>query len=158
MLRSGSREQVRGEPVPAESITLTCCNADVIRNGALTRGFSFSGPSLKTFVGLPVFLLASGVQHDCHLYLASLKKYSLPSHAAFRSIVAPHYLAECLIYVSLVVVAAPQGLVLNRTLLAALCFVAVNLGITSSHSRRWYASNFGEDKVAGKWNMVPFLY
>ncbi|KAJ4304404.1 hypothetical protein N0V88_002017 [Collariella sp. IMI 366227] len=45
-----------------------------------------------------------------------------------------------------------------RTLLCALIFVAVNLGVTASGTRKWYADKFGTGPVANKWNMIPFVF
>lgn len=115
-------------------------------------------PSLRTFLCLPLFLFASGVQHDCHHYLFSLKKYSLPTHPLFRTIVCPHYTAECVIYLSLALLAAPPGELVNKTLLAALGFVAVNLGVTAGTTKNWYMQKFGADAVRDRWNMLPGVY
>ncbi|PYH95017.1 3-oxo-5-alpha-steroid 4-dehydrogenase [Aspergillus ellipticus CBS 707.79] len=115
-------------------------------------------PSLRTFVCIPIFLVASGLQHDCHHYLFSLKKYTLPSHPVFLRIVCPHYTAECVIYLSLALLAAPQGEVLNKTLLSALVFVGVNLGVTAANTKQWYMRRFGEESVRERWNMIPWVY
>lgn len=115
-------------------------------------------PRLKTFVGLPLFLIASGIQHDCHGYLASLKKYTLPRHPAFGRLIAPHYFTECVIYLSLSVIGAPPEQLFNGTMLCALVFVVANLGVTAQTSRQWYIRRFGEQSVAGKWNMIPAIF
>ncbi|RAL09985.1 putative 3-oxo-5-alpha-steroid 4-dehydrogenase [Aspergillus homomorphus CBS 101889] len=115
-------------------------------------------PSLRTFVFLPVFLIASGLQHDGHHYLFSLEKYTLPTHPLFHRVVCPHYTAECVIYLSLAFMAAPRGELINKTILAALAFVTINLGLTTANTRRWYTQKFGEDSMKGKWNMIPGIY
>ncbi|KAL4911250.1 hypothetical protein BDW74DRAFT_172717 [Aspergillus multicolor] len=115
----------------------------------------FSG---RTLLSLPIFLVASGIQHDCHHYLFSLKKYTLPTHPMFSWILCPHYTAECIIYLSLALLAAPGGEIFNKTLLSAVFFVAVNLGVTASTTRQWYRQRFGEGAVQGKWNMIPLIY
>jgi 3-oxo-5-alpha-steroid 4-dehydrogenase 3 / polyprenol reductase len=117
-----------------------------------------SAPSLSTFIFLPVFLLASGIQHDAHFYLNSLRKYALPSHPAFQSIIAPHYTAECAIYLSLALLAAPKGHFINRTLLAALTFVVIELGVSADTSKRWYIQKFGTEQVAHRWRMIPGIW
>ncbi|OGM44620.1 protein DFG10 [Aspergillus bombycis] len=117
-----------------------------------------NAPSLRTFLCLPIFLFASGLQHDAHHYLFSLKKYTLPSHPLFRSIVCPHYTAECAIYLSLALLAAPQGEMINKTVLSAVVFVTVNLGVTASETKRWYMQKFGENSVRERWNMIPWVY
>ena len=106
---------------------------------------------MRTFLGILLFILASGFQHDCHAYLASLKTrkpsptsapaspnpssatastYKLPEHPAFAYLIAPHYTAECLIYLAL----APGCHAIRRLdqLDASLC-----LGIRSSQLGRY---------------------
>ena len=120
--------------------------------------FRIAYPSLKTLLGLPLFLVASGIQHDCHSYLASLKKYTLPEHPLFNTVVCPHYLAECVIYLSLAIISAPPGLWMNRTVTAALVFVVANLSVTASDTKTWYGNKFGKDKVAHRWVMLPGVW
>lgn len=115
-------------------------------------------PSLRTFICLPIFLIASGVQHDCHQHLFSLKKYSLPTHPVFRTIVCPHYTAECAIYLSLALLAAPPGEFVNKTLLCTVFFVIVNLGVTAGTTKKWYMQKFGADSVQSRWNIIPGVY
>lgn len=127
-------------------------------------------PSAKSFMGILLFMLASGFQHDCHAYLASLKtskkednrestsSYRLPEHPAFNVSLTPHYFAECLIYLSLAIVAAPQGRLLNATLVCTLIFVMVNLGVTAVGTKKWYEQTFGARAVEGKARMIPMVF
>ncbi|KAJ5551601.1 hypothetical protein N7535_000454 [Penicillium sp. DV-2018c] len=117
-----------------------------------------NAPSMKTFFLVPVFLVASGLQHDSHHYLYTLKKYTLPEHPMFRGIVCPHYGAECVIYLSLALLAAPRGEWINKTMLSCLAFVAVNLGLTARNTKQWYTQKFGQDSVQGWWLMIPYVY
>ncbi|KAK1827923.1 hypothetical protein QBC39DRAFT_313958 [Podospora conica] len=112
----------------------------------------------KVAVAVPVFVFAWVNQHRCHKHLAGLKKYSLPSDGLFRHLVCPHYACECLLYFSLAVAGAPEGRWVNRTLLCATAFAVVNLGVTAAGTRRWYADKFGQEAVAKKWNMIPFVF
>lgn len=107
---------------------------------------------------LAVFFAAWLKQNECHRYLASLKKYTLPSQGMFAYFVCPHYTCECVIYLAISFMAAPQGALFNWSVLCGLAFVAVNLGGTASGTRQWYAQKFGADKVAGRWNMIPFVF
>lgn len=144
--------------------------------------FSIEAPSIRTFLSLAIFMFASGIQHDCHAYLASLKtsssktagaataptptatatatkpSYKLPDHPAFHPTLTPHYLAECTIYLSLAALAAPPGEWLNGTLICALLFVAVNLGVTAHGTHEWYERKFGKSALEGRWKMVPFVF
>ena len=113
---------------------------------------------MKTFIAVPIFILASGVQHDCHEYLASLKKYTLPQHPMFRMVVCPHYTSECVIYIAIAIVAAPKGQLVNKTILAGLGFVVSNLAVTADSTRKFYLEKFGVDKLKGRWRMVPNVY
>lgn len=129
---------------------------------------TLTGPTLRTIIGVLIFILASGMQHDCHAYLASLKKtakggeskseYKLPDHPAFNISLTPHYFAECLIYASLSILAAPQSGWVNWTFVAALFFVAVNLGVTADGTRKWYREKFGTEAVSGRARMIPSVY
>ena len=119
---------------------------------------TYSAPSPRTILTLPIFILASGIQNDCHGYLASLKKYTLPIHPIFKLLICPHYSAECLIYLSLAVISAPKGAWVNRTLFTAFLFVVANLSVTASGTKRWYEGNFGKEAVRGRWTMVPFVW
>jgi 3-oxo-5-alpha-steroid 4-dehydrogenase 3 len=142
------------------------CSSDVIflhLASLLRESFEFGhltieAPSIRTFVGCLMFIVASGVQHDCHSYLASLKKYSLPEHPVFGRIVCPHYFVECVIYFAMSIVAAPGGCMLNWTIVCALVFVGVNLGVTADGSRDWYMEKFGAASMSGKWRMIPFAF
>jgi 3-oxo-5-alpha-steroid 4-dehydrogenase 3 len=114
-----------------------------------------SAPSPCLWLCLPAFLIASLVQNRAHAHLASLKKYTLPSHPAFEKILCPHYTAECVLYLAVTFLAAPQGHLVNSTMLSATLFVVVNLGITADISKAWAMEKFGEERIKGKWRMVP---
>jgi 3-oxo-5-alpha-steroid 4-dehydrogenase 3 len=118
----------------------------------------FSTPSLKTAIAIPLFVLASAVQHECHKHLASLKKYTLPDTGFFQYVVCPHYTSECIIYATIAIAAAPTGRVMNRTVLAGLGFVISNLAVTADSTRKWYVEKFGEEELRGRWRMVPCVY
>lgn len=130
---------------------------------------TIKAPSLRSIVAILIFILASGLQHDCHAYLFSLKtktkskseggEYTLPTHPAFTRIIVPHYTAECLVYFALALIAAPSSSWgLNGTLACVLVFVVVNLGVTAEGTREWYVQKFGHDKIAGRWRMLPGVW
>ena len=134
------------------------CSAAAISDPAAPRHRDDAQSLLKMTVALPAFLFAWVNQYRCHKHLAGLKKYSLPDGGMFRHYICPHYTCECLLYLSMAIATAPRGAWCNRTLLCALAFVAVNLGVTASGTRKWYAEKFGIGPVAGKWNMIPFVF
>ncbi|KAM5351356.1 hypothetical protein ACJ41O_004079 [Fusarium nematophilum] len=107
---------------------------------------------------LALYFVSCLKQNQCHRYLASLKKYTLPSEGWFEYLICPHYTCECLLYVAIAWVAAPPGHLFNTTVLCGLLFVAVNLGATAHGTKKWYATKFGADKVAGRWTMIPLAY
>lgn len=124
---------------------------------------------ISNIAALVLFVQASAGQHQAHKHLFELRTksrdaqdasspYSLPSHPLFRTTLTPHYACECLIYFSLCIVAAPAGALVNRTLLCALVFVAVNLGVTADGTREWYAERFGVEAVKGKARMIPKVW
>lgn len=97
------------------------------------------------------------MQYQCHRYLAGLKKYSLPEDGLFRYLVCPHYTCECLLYLSLAIVAAPEGQWCNQTLACAVLFISTNLGVTANGTKVWYGERFGS-QVQGKWKMIPVVF
>jgi len=109
---------------------------------------------------VPVILYAWYYQNWCHRYLASLKKYSVPSQGRFQILVCPHYTFECLIYLAMAVAGTPSRgpTTWNRTMLWAVLFIASNLAMTARGTRRWYAEKFGEKSVSGKWTMFPYVF
>lgn len=115
-------------------------------------------PSMRSLLFLPIFLLASGIQHDAHTHLATLRKYSLPTHPMFQLVVCPHYTAECVIYLSMALLGAPPGQWFNWTIVAALVFVTTNLGVTAKGTKQWYADKFGLEAVRRRYTMVPFVW
>ncbi|KAI0460697.1 hypothetical protein F5B21DRAFT_18578 [Xylaria acuta] len=124
-------------------------------SGQSCPGIEF--PPLKSVIASFVFLIAWFMQYRCHRYLAGLKKYSLPDEGLFRYLVSPHYTCECLLYLSMAVLAAPEGHMYNRTLVCAWLFVSVNLGVTANGTKIWYGEKFGK-KVQGKWKMIPVVF
>jgi len=132
--------------------------ATLLSNELSFQRIVFSNPSWKTFIALPLFLLASGIQHVCHAYLANLKKYTVPEHPFFQHIYCPHYTCECMIYLALAILGAPQGEFLNKTICTVLLFEGANLGVTAESTRVWYCGKFGAQKVQGRWRMLPFVY
>lgn len=150
---------IRGLLIAIWNILTVRPSADALLSAeSVASSISMSALSPKAIIGIPIFILASGIQHDCHAYLASLPKYTLPIHPIFQSFICPHYTAECLLYLSLAFIAAPQGALINRTMFTAFVFVSANLTVTAATSKEWYERKFGKEAVAHRWIMVPGLY
>lgn len=132
-------------------------------------------PTFRTLCGVATFAVASAIQHKAHVHLARLPKhpnYILPTHPLFRDVLCPHYTAECLIYLSLAALAAPQAYSgrlhdlptssshrwLNQTIASSLLFVVVNLGVTARGTRNWYQERFGKEAIQEKRRMVPGIF
>jgi 3-oxo-5-alpha-steroid 4-dehydrogenase 3 len=115
----------------------------------------------KTLVCTWFFFYASFKQNQYHRYLASLPKYTVPAESVFRTTIAPHYMAECGIYLSLVLLQAPdeQGRS-NWSLLCALVFVIVNLGVTADETKKWMMAKFPERRkeIEMRWRMIALLW
>ncbi|KAI1777883.1 hypothetical protein F4818DRAFT_328544 [Hypoxylon cercidicola] len=122
------------------------------------RTFAAATLSFNIIFGVLAFLVSWSMQYRCHSYLSGLKKYSLPEKGLFKYIVCPHYMCECALYLSLALVAAPRGRLYNRTLICALLFVTVNLGVTANGTKKWYTEKFGREMVQGKWRMIPLVF
>ncbi|KAL6908828.1 3-oxo-5-alpha-steroid 4-dehydrogenase domain-containing protein [Trichoderma evansii] len=130
-------------------------------SGAILKSWESPQPihfTPQIIIGAAIFVFAASQQNKCHRYLASLKKYTLPSEGWFQYLVSPHYTFECLVYVGLAVAGAPKGAFFNRSVLYILLFVVSNLGMTAYGTKKWYAEKFGADKLVGKWNIIPFVF
>lgn len=129
---------------------------EVMSSPSLLRPISL----FKLVVTLFIFGMATRAQHDYHVYLANLPKYTLPDRWMFRYIVAPHYTAECAVYLSLAILSAPASHLLNRTMLCTFMFVLVNLGITADGTKTWMLGQFPQRKtdIQRRWRMIPLLW
>lgn len=142
----------------AMSIAVWVEGAASLQASAESRGIRVDSLDLKLVAGSVLFLWASKQQHDAHAYLFGLKKYTLPTQGFFRHIVCPHYTFECVIYLALSILAAPEGKWVNKTVLCAMVFVGVNLGVTAAGTKEWYAMKFGREAVERRVRMVPFVW
>ncbi|GME25261.1 3-oxo-5-alpha-steroid 4-dehydrogenase [Neofusicoccum parvum] len=142
----------------AMSIAVWVEGTPALQASADNRGSTLPPLDLKLVAGASLFLWASKQQHDAHAYLFGLRKYTLPTQGYFQTLVCPHYTFECLVYLALSIVAAPEGAWLNKTVLCALGFVGVNLGVTAAGTKEWYATKFGRETVEHRARMVPFIW
>lgn len=111
---------------------------------------------------VPAILMAHALQHSYHAYLYRLRTenngYQLPSHPLFPNLLCPHYSCETAIYALLSVLAAPEGRLLNWTLVCGTIFVATNLGVTAVGTKGWYMEKFGVEKVGPRKCMLPGIW
>jgi len=112
----------------------------------------------KALLGVTLFIVASIVQNRAHARLASLTSYQIPPGKLFRHVLCPHYTAEIIIYLCFAILAAPQGKLLNGTMVAALVFVVANLSVTAVGTRQWYLKHFDAADVGRRARLVPFLW
>jgi len=113
-----------------------------------------------------MFVMASNWQHQCHAYLASLPKYTLPTHPFFNKLVCPHYTFEAAIYLALALMGAPmaggpaamQILPLNYTMMCVVVWVIAQLGCVASETKKWSEEKFGKEKMAGKNLIIPGVW
>ncbi|ENI09395.1 hypothetical protein COCC4DRAFT_187106 [Bipolaris maydis ATCC 48331] len=111
---------------------------------------------------VPAVMTAQMLQHSYHAYLYRLrtesKGYQLPSHPMFPNLLCPHYTCEVVVYALLSLIAAPDGSLVNWTLVCGAIFVATNLGVTAVGTKEWYMAKFGADKVGSRKRMVPAMW
>ena len=63
-----------------------------------------------------------------------------------------------MIYLSLAIISAPAGAIINKTMFTAFIFVATNLAMTASMTKEWYERKFGKEAVAKRWKILPSVY
>ncbi|KAF9134115.1 hypothetical protein BG015_003456 [Linnemannia schmuckeri] len=146
----------------------------------------------QCLLGLMMFIWASWHQYNCHVILANLRPkpvkeedkpkkqdYKVPFGDWFQYMVAPHYSAEMLIYLSLYLMASSSPMTANSsvapTLLYAFAWVVANLGIVARETDQWYRTRFGaryaaigssagtakasrSGRAPRRYILVPFIY
>ena len=161
MWQSGSKEVVC-------SFTFCVSKTSNLEIAALITDphLSFNLATYRQLIGkdiLPTCLFFFGTitQYRAHRHLASLPSapnYALPTSVEFNRTFAPHYFAECLIYLALALLAAPEGQTINKTITSALVLEVINLGITANETYKWYEQRFGVEKVRGRARMIPGVW
>lgn len=110
-------------------------------------------------VYITVFLLAAIDQHQNHIHLSQLIKYSTPSFRLFQYSSSAHYFDEILVYVLVFLISYQKysfGEKLSPTdfnFLVILLFVIGNLSVTAIATRDYYLSKFKDYQV--KWSIIP---
>lgn len=114
-------------------------------------------------VGLSLFVWASVHQHRCHKILANLRtrrnnsdhSYHLPKGDWFEYVSSPHYLAEVLIYMALLVFFAATDWGTNWWLVVA--FTTSTLLLSARQVHLWYKLKFKDHPT--RWKIIiPGLY
>ncbi|GMI83562.1 Polyprenol reductase 2 [Hibiscus trionum] len=112
------------------------------------------------WVGSAIFLWGWIHQFRCHAILGSLRahgeeadEYVIPKGDWFEIVSCPHYLAEIVIYVGLVVASGGT----DMTIWLLLAFVVENLGFAAAETHRWYLGKF-EDYPRSRFAIIPFLF
>lgn len=142
------------------SVVSTAIVAEYSAAPSLTGQYSMSTFDITVVLLTTVtFIVASLWQYLYHAYLASLRKYTLPQAYGASYIVAPHYTADCLIYLCLTILSAHGGFI-NWTMMTVLIFVVVNLGVTADGTQKWMLSKFRDQHslVRCRWKMLPGLW
>ncbi|KAG2705837.1 hypothetical protein I3843_05G065900 [Carya illinoinensis] len=114
----------------------------------------------RQWVGAVIFFGGWVHQRRCHAILGSLRdhveqvdEYVIPHGDWFEIVSSPHYLAEIVIYASLVV--ASGGADLTIWLLFA--FVVANLVFAAAETHRWYLRKF-DNYPSNRFVIIPFIY
>lgn len=102
------------------------------------------------------------LQSYSHYKLSVLRRngvYKLPKEWPFNYILCPHYLAECLFYISLscntnmllcTIFVILEMVVLGKNVL----YINVNVGNSNKH---WYQANF-PGKLATRYSLLPYIF
>lgn len=109
------------------------------------------GSSLVSFLGAVLFSMGSIVQLQCHSYLATLPKYTLPTKYPFDILIAPHYTAEIVIYTGILLTN------INLSTFANLLWLPIDLGVAAESQANWYARKF-PDKYREKYRILPMIW
>ncbi|SCU95879.1 LAME_0F13894g1_1 [Lachancea meyersii CBS 8951] len=119
--------------------------------------YAASTSSPETWSSLPVrclalllFALASWDQHENHLHLSKLRKYTLPTYGLFRIVASAHYFDEFLLYFALTLFTGASA-----KLLVCLLWVIANLSFSAVETRAWYLQKFTESTP--RFAILPYM-
>ncbi|GLT86136.1 hypothetical protein SLE2022_042980 [Rubroshorea leprosula] len=114
---------------------------------------------LLHWIGAAIFFWGWIHQRRCHVILGSLRsrpgeidKYVIPRGDWFEIVSSPHYLAEIVIYVGLLI--ASGG---DLTVWLLFGFVVANLAFAAAETHRWYHSKF-DNYPRNRRAIIPFVY
>ncbi|KAG2298181.1 hypothetical protein Bca52824_034653 [Brassica carinata] len=111
-------------------------------------------------IGGAIFLWGWLHQRRCHAILGSLrenpsqaKEYIIPHGDWFEIVSSPHYLAEIVLYVGLLIASGGTDI----TIWLLVCFVVGNLSLSAGETHRWYLRKF-ENYPAYRNAIFPYVY
>lgn len=115
-------------------------------------------------VAILIFLWASYHQHVCHKILASLRtatdqkggkqRYSQPDGDWFELVSSPHFLAEILIYMAMMLCFVVTDVWTSWWLI--LVYLVSTLGLSARQTHTWYKQKF-EDYPTHRYAMLPWI-
>jgi hypothetical protein len=101
---------------------------------------------LRMIIGISLFAIGNYHQHKAHVILANLrstnaiKQYFIPYGDWFEYVSCPHYLAEILLYFSMMIM-VPSSI----NMWGLWSFVTINLTSTGINTHAWYKNKFGNE-------------
>ncbi|XP_047068632.1 polyprenol reductase 1-like [Lolium rigidum] len=110
------------------------------------------------WIGAVIFIWGSLHQTRCHAILGSLRdnkdsdEYVIPCGDWFSRVSCPHYLAELVIYLGMLI--ASGGSDISVWFLFA--FVITNLSFAAVQTHKWYLQKF-EDYPRSRYAIIPFV-
>ncbi|CAK4161608.1 unnamed protein product [Aphanomyces euteiches] len=129
----------------------------IVDEGAITPLSWHWMDIIQFVVGTALFLVASMHQMKCHVVLMAIKSkggYGLPSGGWFELTWSPLYLAEVLLYVSLVFVTQCR----NQNVIWIALWVAVNQSISAIRTKEWYLKTFPQAAAMRRATLIPYVW
>ncbi|KAG6527774.1 hypothetical protein ZIOFF_009903 [Zingiber officinale] len=113
----------------------------------------------QQWIGAVIFFWGWLHQHYCHTILGSLRRnrradeYVIPHGDWFAYVSCPHYLAEIIIYLGILVASGGSDV----TIWLLFLFVVSNLAFAAAETHRWYHEKF-DDYPKDRRAFIPFIY
>ncbi|KAL9257381.1 Polyprenol reductase 2-like protein [Drosera capensis] len=112
------------------------------------------------WIGAAIFFWGSIHQLRCHAILGKLRQekehadnYAIPYGDWFDMVSSPHYLAEIVLYVGILVASGGTDL----TVWLLFVFVVANLSFAAAETHRWYRRKF-DDYPRNRYAIIPYVY
>ncbi|XP_074589275.1 polyprenal reductase 1-like [Curcuma longa] len=113
----------------------------------------------QQWIGAIIFFWGWLHQYYCHAILGSLRRnrqadeYVIPHGDWFAHVSCPHYLAEIIIYLGILVASGGSDV----TIWLLFLFVISNLAFAAAETHRWYCEKF-DDYPKDRRAIIPFIY